>query len=145
MSSGATHLFTNLIVSTSLNLIAVNSNVSPEICSGVIVGGFIGTIITPDADLKKTLPKRITSVIPLWNWLWTPYTKAFKHRSIWSHSPILSTAIRAAYLSILLLPLFLLLYFFNIYTLSPTFLIYVFGVWCIQDISHLFLDGILFK
>jgi len=36
----------------------------------------------------------------LWRALWYPYAWAFPHRSIWSHGPLIGTAIRLAYLSI---------------------------------------------
>lgn len=57
------------------------------------VGGFL---LSPDLD---------TCSRPYYRWgllrgLWHPYQKLFRHRSLWTHGPILGTLIRLCYLGL---------------------------------------------
>ena len=54
-----------------------------------------GIWFSPDLDLGENRKARIKN----WPWVmfWWPYAKAFKHRSFWSHAPIVGTAIRMVY------------------------------------------------
>jgi uncharacterized metal-binding protein len=63
-----------------------------------VSGGFLfsGLIFGPDLDLYSFHYKRWG----LLRWLWRPYQKAIKHRSIWSHGPIVGTIGRILYLSL---------------------------------------------
>jgi uncharacterized metal-binding protein len=63
-----------------------------------VSGGFLfsGLIFGPDLDLYSFHYKRWGKL----RWLWRPYQKAIKHRSIWSHGPILGTIGRILYLSL---------------------------------------------
>jgi uncharacterized metal-binding protein len=63
-----------------------------------ISGGFLfsGLIFGPDLDLYSFHYKRWGKL----RWLWKPYQKAIKHRSIWSHGPIIGTICRILYLSL---------------------------------------------
>ena len=63
-----------------------------------ISGGFLfsGLIFGPDLDLYSFHYKRWGKL----RWLWQPYQKAIKHRSIWSHGPIIGTIGRILYLSL---------------------------------------------
>ncbi len=65
-----------------------------------------GLIFGPDLDLYSIHYKRWGKL----RWLWRPYQQALKHRSIWSHGPIIGTIGRIIYLSLWvgLLGLFLL-------------------------------------
>jgi uncharacterized metal-binding protein len=61
-------------------------------------GGYLfsGLMFGPDLDLYSIHYKR-------WGWLrwlWRPYQQAIKHRSIWSHGPIVGTIGRILYLSL---------------------------------------------
>jgi uncharacterized metal-binding protein len=62
-----------------------------------VSGGFLfsGLIFGPDLDLYSFHYKRWGKL----RWLWRPYQKAIKHRSIWSHGPIVGTIGRILYLS----------------------------------------------
>jgi uncharacterized metal-binding protein len=62
-----------------------------------VSGGFLfsGLIFGPDLDLYSFHYKRWGKL----RWLWRPYQKAIKHRSIWSHGPIVGTVGRILYLS----------------------------------------------
>jgi uncharacterized metal-binding protein len=72
-----------------------------------VSGGFLfsGLIFGPDLDLYSFHYKRWGML----RWIWRPYQKAIKHRSIWSHGPIIGTIGRILYLS-LWLGLFGLIY-----------------------------------
>lgn len=63
-----------------------------------VSGGFLfsGLIFGPDLDLYSFHYKRWGML----RWLWQPYQKAVKHRSIWSHGPIVGTIVRILYLSL---------------------------------------------
>jgi uncharacterized metal-binding protein len=61
-----------------------------------VSGGFLfsGLIFGPDLDLYSYHYKRWGKLKVLWR----PYQKAIKHRSIWSHGPIVGTVGRLVYL-----------------------------------------------
>jgi uncharacterized metal-binding protein len=63
-----------------------------------VSGGFLfsGLIFGPDLDLYSFHYKRWGKL----RWLWRPYQKVIKHRSIWSHGPIVGTIGRILYLSL---------------------------------------------
>ncbi len=63
-----------------------------------VSGGFLvsGLIFGPDLDLYSIHYKRWGKL----RWLWQPYQQALKHRSIWSHGPIIGTLGRIIYLSL---------------------------------------------
>jgi uncharacterized metal-binding protein len=63
-----------------------------------VSGGFLvsGLIFGPDLDLYSFHYKRWGKL----RWLWKPYQKAIKHRSIWSHGPIIGTVGRIVYLGL---------------------------------------------
>lgn len=62
----------------------------------LISGGFLfsGLMLSPDLDLNSRPFKR-------WGWLrwiWIPYQKSMRHRSVFSHGPIIGTTLRVLYL-----------------------------------------------
>ena len=62
----------------------------------LVSGGFLfsGLMFGPDLDIRSIQFKR-------WGWLkviWTPYQRMLRHRSLFSHGPILGTCIRVLYL-----------------------------------------------
>jgi uncharacterized metal-binding protein len=63
-----------------------------------VSGGFLvsGLIFGPDLDLYSYHYKRWGKL----RWLWRPYQQAIKHRSIWSHGPIVGTIGRIFYLGL---------------------------------------------
>ena len=63
------------------------------VSSGFLVSGLI---FGPDLDLYSFHYKRWGKL----RWLWRPYQQAIKHRSIWSHGPIIGTIGRILYLSL---------------------------------------------
>jgi uncharacterized metal-binding protein len=63
-----------------------------------VSGGFLvsGLILGPDLDLYSVHYKRWGML----RWLWRPYQQAIKHRSIWSHGPLIGTIGRILYVSL---------------------------------------------
>jgi uncharacterized metal-binding protein len=63
----------------------------------LISGGFLfsGLMLSPDLDLNSRPFMR-------WGWLrwiWIPYQKSMRHRSVFSHGPIIGTTLRILYLA----------------------------------------------
>jgi len=63
----------------------------------LVSGGFLfsGLMFGPDLDLKSLQYKRWGRL----RWLWIPYQKTLRHRSLWSHGPIIGTTLRVIYLA----------------------------------------------
>lgn len=66
--------------------------------AGFLVGGLW---LSPDLDTRSN-PSRRWGPLAL---LWWPYRRGLRHRSLLSHSPLLGSALRLAYLAALLLAL----------------------------------------
>ncbi len=63
----------------------------------IVSGGFLfsGLMFSPDLDLRSRPFKR-------WGWLrwiWIPYQKAMRHRSVFSHGLFIGTTLRVLYLA----------------------------------------------
>jgi uncharacterized metal-binding protein len=95
----------------------------------LVAGGFMfsGLMFGPDLDIYSRQFQR-------WGCLrgiWLPYQKQLRHRSIWSHGPIVGTTVRVIYLGFLLwlaATVFLLIgEFFGVVTLTWRDLFGVFG------------------
>lgn len=143
MSNGVTHLTVNLCLGAAMSMAASSFVAQPEIVNGVIFGAFLGTVLTPDLDINaNSMPKNILGVLKL-RWLFVPYSKLFKHRSKWSHAPVLSTIVRWLYVLLLCSPF--ILYWGNNIEIYTQFWIACGLTWMFQDFSHQFLDGVLFK
>lgn len=63
---------------------------------GFLVGGLL---LSPDLDTRSNATRR-WGVLKL---LWWPYRRALSHRSLFSHSPLLGTSLRLAYLAAMVL------------------------------------------
>lgn len=63
-----------------------------------------GLLLSPDLDTRSNATRRWG---PL-KWLWWPYRRFLSHRSLISHTPVIGTAGRLLYLSVLLLLLCLI-------------------------------------
>ena len=135
MPNGETHLkITAALIATSA-AVCVYGGYSQWHTAGVATG----LLITPDLDLAEngSYAMRMLHKIPvvgsalagLWFWYWLPYGKLIKHRSFWSHAPIISTLIRIAYI---------LWWFWFV----PDSVIY--GAWvvglCVADAGHIVAD-----
>ena len=69
-------------------------------------GALAGIILTPDLDVDRGsrsnyYVRKFAGIVieTVWRLLWKPYAILVRHRSIWSHGPILSTVIRLLYIS----------------------------------------------
>jgi len=71
--------------------------------AGVISGGlgFLvgGLLLSPDLDTRSNATRRWGALKVLW---W-PYRRALSHRSLLSHSPLLGSGLRLAYLAVMVL------------------------------------------
>lgn len=64
----------------------------------LVAGGFLlgGLVFGPDLDIYSRQYQRWGVL----RWIWLPYQKSLRHRSVLSHGPILGTTIRLAYFSL---------------------------------------------
>lgn len=64
----------------------------------LVSGGYLfsGLMFGPDLDIHSVQFRRWG----LLRWLWLPYRKLFRHRSWWSHGPIVGTLVRLIYLGL---------------------------------------------
>ncbi|MCU0566135.1 MAG: metal-binding protein [Oculatellaceae cyanobacterium Prado106] len=95
MPSGRTHdritLWTLPVVAGVTLAITRNGQATLMICAGYFFGGLM---LGPDLDLHSIHYKR-------WGWLrwiWLPYQGSLRHRSPYSHAPIIGTTLRVIYL-----------------------------------------------
>lgn len=66
---------------------------------GIIAGVFIGPDLDVDGgNISEYHIRKLLKVTFLWSAFWRPYRLALRHRSFWSHGPIVSTVIRIAYI-----------------------------------------------
>lgn len=97
MPSGRTHdritLWTLPFVVGLALFLTRKSGLTLFICMGFLLGGLL---LGPDLDTHSIHYKR-------WSWLrwiWLPYRGSMRHRSPWSHSPIIGTTVRVVYLMV---------------------------------------------
>ena len=108
MPSGARHTLASGVVAASSG--AALFLYSPEAAFWCTAGALGGVLLTPDHDLPGNITYhyvRRYAGLPagfLWQAVWFIYSRLFKHRSFWSHGPIVSTAIRLLYLSLFIAP-----------------------------------------
>ncbi|WP_199249278.1 metal-binding protein [[Phormidium] sp. ETS-05] len=96
MPSGRTHdritLWSLPVVTGATIAITRNSQHALLVASGFLFGGLM---FGPDLDIYSRQFQR-------WGWfrwLWVPYQKCLRHRSFWSHGPIIGTVVRVLYLT----------------------------------------------
>jgi uncharacterized metal-binding protein len=95
MPSGATHDRITLIslpIASGLTLL-ISRSASITLC---LAGSFLfsGLMFGPDLDIYSVQFKRWGML----RWIWRPYQKSMRHRSWFSHGPIIGTLIRLVYL-----------------------------------------------
>ncbi|HEY9663566.1 MAG TPA: metal-binding protein [Allocoleopsis sp.] len=95
MPSGRTHdritLWFLPLVAGSTLAVTHHSTLTLWVCAGFLWGGLM---LGPDLDTFSLHYRR-------WGWLrwiWLPYRNSMRHRSPWSHSPIMGTTVRVIYL-----------------------------------------------
>lgn len=109
MSSGKVHNTVTVIVSTvgTLFLLPINS----QLALSYFLGGLSNIFLTPDLDqqtlnlVENILVKSKFLPVKVFGWLFVgffmPYSLMFKHRSFFTHIPIISTIIRIFYIFIM--------------------------------------------
>jgi uncharacterized metal-binding protein len=98
MADGKTHDAVGLSVAGAIAGFGVAywlGNGSPYVLYTGAVTAWGIWMFGPDLDTQSNPSNRWG----LLEFIWTPYQKATKHRSIWTHIPLLSTVIRVCYLS----------------------------------------------
>jgi uncharacterized metal-binding protein len=107
MPSGKIHDFINVSM-LPVFLVALR----PEGLFSFIAGYIFGTFwLSPDLDLPQSKPFKRWGPLSI---IWIPYAKIFKHRSIFTHLPVLGLAIRLGYL----LAIIFSLYYFSLAVLT---------------------------
>lgn len=96
MASGKTHDEIAVASGPLLGLVAFavcrNLEASVAIGLGCLMGGYW---LSPDLDTRSRPYQRWG---PL-RWIWLPYQKTFRHRSPWSHGPLVGTTVRVLYVA----------------------------------------------
>ncbi|MEA5572604.1 metal-binding protein [Calothrix sp. UHCC 0171] len=99
MPSGRTHdritIWTLPIVVAITFWQTRSGNLTLLVATGFMLGGLM---FGPDLDIYSRQFQR-------WGWLrwiWLPYQKSLRHRSVFSHGPLIGTTIRVIYITILL-------------------------------------------
>ncbi|NJK64331.1 MAG: metal-binding protein [Synechococcaceae cyanobacterium SM2_3_1] len=82
----------------------------------------------------------------LWlRWLWLPYRKLFRHRSFWTHGPLIGTVVRIIYLGswvlLFILSLMLLGFLANVWQWQPQHWFTRVWAWAETHKTHLLLVG----
>ncbi len=97
MSSGRTHdritLWALPLVVLAAFRVTLSGHLTAVVCLGFLLGGWM---LGPDLDIHSVQYKR-------WGWLrwiWLPYRNRIRHRSHWSHGPVIGTVVRVLYLSL---------------------------------------------
>ena len=117
MASGRTHAAISVAASPVAFFTALNYSGSVELASFAAVGcGIVGIVLTPDLDqqtkswIENKMLRNQNIIVALVGilhyWFWLPYAKAFPHRAFATHFPIISTAIRLAYIAVGLLAVY---------------------------------------
>jgi uncharacterized metal-binding protein len=97
MASGRTHdritLWTLPLVLLAAFRLTLDGWLTATVCLGFLLGGWV---LGPDLDIHSVQYKR-------WGWfrwIWLLYRGSLRHRSLWSHGPLIGTMVRVLYTSI---------------------------------------------
>ena len=107
MPNGKRHATATLVVaSCSFLTLALVCDVPTAIFTSL--GCLAGLVLSCDLDVQagsrsNHYVRKFAGIVvaALWKTIWMPYAWAIPHRSVWSHGPIISTAIRLLYLGFL--------------------------------------------
>lgn len=103
MPSGKTHDIITVITIPAIASVLTYFNVS-YILTFIVIFSYLFSSFMFNGDLDiKSKPYKRWFIL---KFIWIPYQKIFKHRSIYTHGYIIGTIIRLIYLSIILLPIF---------------------------------------
>jgi len=108
MPTGRTHAAMTAIAALGIYWVSTQAGYSREVTLAMAGGCMAGVLITPDLDVNQ--PVRSHYVVKrkfgslaaaVWWLVWYPYGRAINHRSWLSHAPIIGTALRLAYMSLI--------------------------------------------
>lgn len=150
MADGATHDRVGLIAS---GLLCLGGFINPSLATETFLIGLgcaAGTLyLSPDLDgypWNSECQQRWMQISL--GFIWSIYRRAIKHRSIWSHFPILGTTIRLVYLFFAFSPLLAILDSVGLMELefinSSYSLLVLVGIE-LSAIVHYLLDGLFIK
>ena len=95
MPSGKNHdritLWLLPVVLASAFMVTIDVPLTVIASIAFLLGGFM---MGPDLDIQSVQYRRWGPV----RWIWYPYQVLIKHRSAWSHGPLLGTLVRVLYL-----------------------------------------------
>ncbi|MCT7952439.1 metal-binding protein [Ancylothrix sp. C2] len=96
MPSGRTHDRITLWTLPAITALSFAVTRSPT-HTLLVAGGFLfsGLMFGPDLDLHS----RPFTRWGLFRWIWIPYQQTLRHRSVFSHGPIIGTVLRVIYLA----------------------------------------------
>ena len=142
MANGRVHSGDCVLIGSLGGIIAYQAGVPLVSCITFLFGSLVGVLLSPDLD-QDGLTNSETVVFRRFRILghtfflyWYIYAVALKHRSPWSHFPILGTALRLAYLS----PLWWLLFVFIGLPVPDLAVPAVVGL-AVADLLHFLRDG----
>ena len=146
MANGRVHAGDCLLIGILGGIIAESRGVPLLVCVAYGVGALAGILLSPDLDQdgltnSETVVFRRSRILGHTFFIyWYLYAIVIKHRSPWSHFPILGTVVRVAYLS----PLWWLL-FIKVGLPIPYLAIPALIGLAVADLLHWLRDGMLFK
>jgi len=149
MSSGKEHQEASENWSWVIGLAAIA--VSGDLFAGFAAGAgcLAGIYLTPDLDVgywariqsMKEIKKSFPVLGRVWHIIWLPYAIMLPHRSVWSHWPIIGTAVRLAYLSFILIALIFVAG--SLTGWNPERVIFTISVFYRYSLTHWFVLGIV--
>lgn len=147
MPSGKVHAQCSLVLAAPTFGFVAGATSDYAAAGACALGCLLGIMLTPDLD-QETLSSSEHAFIKytlglgfLWTMLWYPYARLIKHRSPFSHFPILGTAGRLLYLLLLLL----IPSFWGWHLIAPPpetirLLLFALGGLALSDAAHWLLD-----
>jgi uncharacterized metal-binding protein len=146
MSNGRTHSLVSVIAGGIATGVSISSGLSYVDSIAIGLGCLSGILITPDHDLMESSGNVSLAVLRddfgsiasnLWRIAWYPYARIIPHRHFISHFPVISTAIRVAYITIV--PFVLMRIMQIEIAFDPMFVYWFIGL-CISDTLHAIFD-----
>jgi uncharacterized metal-binding protein len=134
MPSGKTHTVATVGGAIAVAIIMGREGFPTSEVLATFSGYMTTLVINPDLDLNTRRPK---DVLPyLWWLFWWPYSRSVKHRSPFSHWPVIGTLARAFYF---FLTLFILTFFFDFVNKDIPYYYFILGM-VISDTIHAVMD-----
>jgi uncharacterized metal-binding protein len=108
MPNGKTHARATLALAVDSGVLSYQMGQPLQYAAALAGGALTGLVLTPDLDvdggcISDDFVREYAGRPAGWFWslYWRPYSRIIPHRSRLSHAPVLGTALRLLYLSIL--------------------------------------------